>query len=245
MPRSFSTEAVVLGSNKLREADRIVNLFTSARGKVPTVVKGIRKVSSRFGGRLEPFTVLQVQLHEGRSLHTLTGADTIKTHAPVRDNPAALKAGFSMINLLERETNELERRPRTFNLLLRFLNELEQAAKTGIAAGNMALLALGAELKLLLLAGYLPHLKNCAACGAETNLPRFSAQVGGVICADCPGESFAISEESLAVMRFLLENPLRKATYLQSGRSVVDNIWQVVKEICRYHLGIDLKVEPW
>jgi DNA repair protein RecO (recombination protein O) len=70
LPRNYSTEAIVLGSHKLGDADRVVTLFTADRGKVPTVVKGVRKVKSRFGGRLEPFTQLQVQLHEGRNLHT-------------------------------------------------------------------------------------------------------------------------------------------------------------------------------
>ncbi len=246
MPASFSTEAAVLGSHKLRDADRIVTLFTSGFGRVPVVVKGVRKVKSRFGGRLEPFTQLNVQLCKGRSLHTLTGADTIKTRSAARGHPAALKAGFSFINLLGRETNELENRPRTYNLLTRFLDGLDESVKSGAGEKCFAFLALAADLKLLLLAGYLPSLTSCAACSAdEKDLTRFSAAAGGVLCADCPGESFPITDASLAEMRRLLERPLAQACADPPGMTVAAGIWQAIREICRFHLGVDLKVQPW
>ncbi len=270
MSRGYSTEAIVLGSHKLREADRVVNLFTSARGKTPTVVKGVRKVGSRFGGRLEPFTHLEVQLHEGRTLHTLTGADTVRTHAAIRGQPAALKAGLSFIDLLSRTGAELERRPRCFNLLVRFLDEMEKVVSAGTADGagetgsapglhdgrsaddvdgaagvnRPAVLALGAELKLLLLSGYLPHLSSCAHCGSEESLPRFSAMAGGALCADCPGESFPVSAAALEAMRFLLESPLAAAAGRRLDAAAERETWRAVREVCRYHLGFDPRVAP-
>ena len=259
MQRDYSTDAVVLGSHKLREADRVVTLFTADRGKVPTVVKGVRKIGSRFGGRLEPFTELKVRLNEGRNLHTLTGADTVRTGAAIRDRPAALKAGLSFIDLLARETNDLERRPRTYNLLVNFLGVLGEAAGSGMTDGGAAgvsgngeagrgaaLLALGAELKLLLLAGYLPHLSGCSVCGGDDRLPvKFSAREGGALCADCHGDSFPIAPEALATMRRLLEQPLTAAAALETDDRCQRQMWQAIREICRYHLGVDLRVEPW
>ncbi len=247
MPRDYSTDAVVLGSHKLGEADRIVTLFTSGRGKVPTVVKGVRKVGSRFGGRLEPFTELKVQLHEGRNLHTLTGADTVRTGAAIRDNPTALKAGLAFIDLLNRETNDMERRPRTFNLLVNFLFELERTARSGSAGSAPATLALSAELKLLLLAGYLPHLSSCSVCGRDEPHPiRFSAKEGGAVCGQCPGDSFPVSAAAQDSMRRLLEQPLAAApALLLPADGERKQIWRAIREICRYHLGFDLRIEPW
>ncbi|MBK5226344.1 MAG: DNA repair protein RecO [Thermoleophilia bacterium] len=239
MPPNYSTEAIVLGSHKLRDADRVVNLFTAERGKVPTVVKGVRKVKSRFGGRLEPFTYLQVQLHEGRNLHTLTGADTIKTHAVIRERPSTLQAGLAFIDMLNRVTHDFEKRPRSFNLLVRFLNEMDEAT-----AGCIAL-TLAAELKLLLLSGFLPHLETCASCGADENLPRFSAQVGGTLCENCKGESFQVNDRTLTTMRFLLEKPLAEVTGTEIDENAARETWRCVREVCRYHLGTDLRVEPW
>lgn len=248
MPRNYSTEAVVLGSHKLADADRVVTLFTADRGKVPTVVKGVRKVKSRFGGRLEPFTHLQVQLHEGRNLHTLTGADTVMTHAVIRDKPAALKAALGFIEMLGRATPDFEKRPRSYNLLVNYLLEMDEAAissRNKAGENDYAIITLGAELKLLLLAGFLPHLADCAGCGSKEGLPRFSAEIGGTLCENCGGKSFRVASETLEAMRWLLEKPLSKAGGSAIDERTAREIWQCVREICRYHLGTDLRVEPW
>jgi len=253
MPRTYSTEAVVLGSHKLGDADRIVTLFTRDHGKTPTVVKGVRKIRSRFGGRLEPFTHLNVQLHEGRNLHTLTSADTIRTHAALRDNPESLRAGLAFVDMLGRATAEVERRPRTFNLVINYLDVMEKlnSEDTGAASGSSAArqglisTTLGAELKLLMLTGFLPHLANCASCGTANSLPRFSAQAGGALCENCGGESFEVSGPALEIMRRLLEKPLSESASTTLTMETASEVWSCIREICRYHLGVDLKVKPW
>ena len=264
MARTYSTDAIVLGSHKLGDADRVVTIYTSARGKVPTVVKGVRKVNSRFGGRLEPFTHLQVQLHEGRNLHTLTGADTVKTYSAIRDTPPALKGGLAFIDMLARTAPDFEKRPRSFNLLVNFLDEMESECRkfskgeagapvvetssppaTPPAMTPFTLITLAAELKLLLLAGFLPHLADCAVCGAAGELPRFSAQAGGALCENCGGESFRVGAETLEAMRLLLETPLSGAAAAGMEMQTAHEVWRSIHEICRYHLGTDLRVEPW
>ncbi len=249
MPRDYSTAAIVLGSHKLRDADRVVTLYTAERGKVPTVVKGVRKVKSRFGGRLEPFTHLQVQLHEGRNLHTLTGADTVRTHSSLRDCQPALKAGLAFIDMLGRLTTDFERQPRTFNLVVNYFDVMDKFNRLvrdrSAGAGVFTAITLGAELKLLLLAGFLPHLAHCAVCGAGGELPRFSAQAGGALCDDCGGESFRVSARTLDAMRRLLERPLSEAAVLELDEMTAREVWRAIREICRYHIGTDLRVEPW
>lgn len=252
MTRDYSTEAIVLGSRKLGEADRIVDLFTDARGRVPTVVKGVRKVGSRWGGRLEPFTILNVQMYEGRNLHTLTSADTLKTNASLRGDPFFLKAGLSVVEMISRSTPELHRKPRTYNLFLRFTEEMEKASKIPVTSGgenncgaSAAVLALAAQLKILLLAGFLPHLVSCAHCGSQEALAGFSAQAGGAVCHACKRDGFAVLPESLTGMKYLLENPLAEAREAVIGDNSRRQIRRAVREICEYHLGARLRVEPW
>ncbi len=77
MPGPVKTEAVVLRSIRYAEADRILHLYTPHRGRVSAIAKGVRRARSRFGGRLEPFFRLRLELHEGRGeLLTVTGAHT-------------------------------------------------------------------------------------------------------------------------------------------------------------------------
>ena len=82
----MKTEAVVLRSIRYGEADRILHLYSAARGRVNAIAKGVRKPRSRFGGRLEPFFRLDLVLHEGRSeLLTVTSVSTIP---PARAAPS-------------------------------------------------------------------------------------------------------------------------------------------------------------
>lgn len=244
MPRAFSTQAIVLGSRKLGEADRIVIMLTEVRGMVPVVAKGARKIKSRFGGRLEIFTLLQVQLYEGRSLFTLTGADTVKMHAASRGQPAALSAGLAFVDLLRRSIPEQEKRPRTFNLLANFLDESDRAASLECDRAGFQILAISALLKLLLLLGYLPHLAHCSVCGAQTISPRFSASAGGALCNKCPGEGIQVSAEALMLMRRLLEEPLSWSWQQEAKPDQIDDAFRCIHELCRYHLGFDPRLKP-
>ena len=85
MHGSYKTEAVVLRSMRLGEADRVLHLYTPSRGRVGAVAKGVRRTRSRVGARLEPFSRVALVLHEGRGeLHTISGVDTLATHHGVR-----------------------------------------------------------------------------------------------------------------------------------------------------------------
>lgn len=246
MPREYDSEAIVLGSHKLGDSDRVVTLFTSARGKVPTVVKGVRKVKSRFGGRLEPFTLLSVRLHEGRSdLSTLTAADTINTFAAIRDRTESLQAGLSVLELLTRTTTDHEQRPRTWNMLRRFLPVFDAAARAEGQVPALLALTLSAQLKLLLLAGFLPHVDSCASCGAsEAVLDRFSAPAGGALCRDCSDEQQDIRPSSLSAMSYLLQHQIIQAPELAPDHDTALDVWHCIREICRFHIGVNLRVPP-
>ena len=74
----YRDEAIVLRTQKLGEADRIITLLTRSHGRVRAVAKGVRRTTSRFGSRLEPFSHVDVQLAEGRSLDVVTQAETLR-----------------------------------------------------------------------------------------------------------------------------------------------------------------------
>ena len=73
----YRDEAIVLRTHKLGEADRIITMLTRTRGRVRAVAKGVRRTKSRFGSRLEPGMVVDVQCYEGRNLDTVTQVETI------------------------------------------------------------------------------------------------------------------------------------------------------------------------
>jgi DNA repair protein RecO (recombination protein O) len=84
--------AIVLNSRPLGEADRMLRLFTRELGRVDAVVKGVRKTSSRWGGRLEPYNVCDLMLYQGRTLYTVTQAHLVDVFLKLRDDREALTA---------------------------------------------------------------------------------------------------------------------------------------------------------
>ena len=110
--RSYKTEAIVLRSFRLGEADRVLHLYTLERGRIGAVAKGIRRTKSRFGARLEPLSHVQTILHEGRGeLQTVTGVDLLRSHRAAREDPYRLGVGLvgleAMLRLYsEQEANE-------------------------------------------------------------------------------------------------------------------------------------------
>ena len=92
MSRYEKARAIVLSSRPLGEADRIVCLFSRELGRLDAVVKGVRRTKSRWGGRLEPFGVVDLVLFRGRTLYTITSAQLVATFAHVREDREAMAA---------------------------------------------------------------------------------------------------------------------------------------------------------
>src|SRR5271170_1054560 len=210
--RAVKTEAVVLRSMRYGEADRILHLYTPNRGRLSAIAKGVRRARSRFGGRLEPFFRLRIELHQGRGeLMTVTGAQTVDGHAQLRGDARALDAAARACDAVGRLFETSEPHPGVFNLLCRKLSLLdEQAAGAGRAAiGRSAALAF--RLKLLIAAGLAPQLGSCAACGEREHLVGFSGAAGGVVCGACEAGSFSLSEDAHRFMTEALARSLADA----------------------------------
>jgi DNA repair protein RecO (recombination protein O) len=207
--RALKTEAVVLRSMRYGEADRILHLYTPHRGRVGAIAKGVRRARSRFGGRLEPFFRLHIELHEGRGeLLTVTGADTIDPHARLRTSARALDAAARACDAVGRLFETSEPHPGVFNLLCRQLALLDERAGERGGGVSARAGALAFRLKLLVAAGLAPALGACANCGEHEHLVGFSGAAGGVVCGACEAGSFPLLEEAHAFMTRALGSSL-------------------------------------
>jgi DNA repair protein RecO (recombination protein O) len=197
----YRDDAVVLRTQKLGEADRIVTLLTRRTGRVRAVAKGVRRTKSKFGARLEPFSHVDVQLYAGRSLDIVTQVETRDAFGDrlASDYPK-YTAGTAMLETAERLTAE-EREPslRLYLLLVGALRALTEET-------HDARLVLDAfVLRALAVSGYSPALTECARCGSAGPHRWFSVAGGGVMCGDCrPAGSATPSVESVALLVALL-----------------------------------------
>jgi DNA repair protein RecO (recombination protein O) len=229
--QGYRDDGVVLRTQKLGEADRIITLLTRQNGRVRAVAKGVRRTKSRFGARLEPFTHVDVLIHPGRSLDVITQAEVIRPYGtPLAGDYPRYTAGTAMLETAERFT-PMEKEPalRQFLLLiggLRALGEKDdkdekgdkrengENGENGAAAEEVETaqvreprLVLDAYLlRSLAVAGYSPALEQCARCGAAgTRLTAFAVAAGGMVCSSCrPPGAASPSAETVALMLALL-----------------------------------------
>jgi DNA repair protein RecO (recombination protein O) len=205
---TYRDDGIVLRTHKLGEADRIVTVLGRRTGRIRAVAKGVRRTKSRFGARLEPFTHVDLMLHEGRSLDVITQAVTLRPYGEqlASDYPR-YTTGTAMLETAERLT-PVEKEPamRQFLLLvggLRALGEGEHEPRLVLDAFLLRSLAV---------AGYAPALEECAICGTPAPDARsgsgsraFGLASGGLTCQSCrvPGSATA-SAATVALMSALM-----------------------------------------
>ena len=242
--RAYNTEAVVLRSIRLGEADRVLHLYTEAHGKVGAVAKGVRKTLSRFGARLEPLSHVELVLHRGRGeLETVTAAQLVHSHRAAREDYYRYSVGMIGAEAMLRLFSEEEANDRAFTAVTRFLDLLDDAPH---AADRPTLdpLGLAFQLKLLWLAGYLPHMSACAECGTEQEpLVGYSTRAGGAVCTRCAAatEALTLTPDGIAGIEALLARPLADAADLGLTERTRRDALRVVTASYEYHGGFRLR----
>ena len=236
----YKEQGVVLRSAKLGEADKIVTIMTQGSGKVRGVAKGIRKTTSRFGARLEPFTHVSLMLYRGRGqLDTITQAEIIAPYMTIRSDLALFAAGETMLEAVDKVAEEHERNVRLVVLLLAGLRALEArpADPTAVAESFM--------LKLLSLSGFHPSLTACAVCGAR-DPQLFSAGLGGAVCATCAERGVVpVSREVLGYLAQLAVADLTEAgAAVQPEQRVRADARGLLYGFAEYHLERRMKSLP-
>jgi DNA repair protein RecO (recombination protein O) len=196
----YRDEAVVLRTHKLGEADRVVTLLSRHHGQVRAVAKGVRRTTSRFGARLEPFTMVDLQLHRGRSLDIVTQAETLAPYGErlVSDYPR-YTAGQAMLETAQRLTEEGEPAVQQYLLLVGGLRTLAE----GVHDASLVLDAF--LLRSLSVAGWAPSFVDCSRCGAPGPHRAFAVAAGGSVCPSCrPPGSASPAPATLQLLAALL-----------------------------------------
>lgn len=177
----------MLRTQKLGEADRIITMLTRGNGRVRAVAKGVRRTTSKFGSRLEPFTYVDLQIAEGRSLDIVTQAETLAPYgAKLGSDYEKYTAGTVMLETAERLVVE-DKEPalQQFLLLVGALRTLSAGERNPSQVLDSFLL------RSLSVAGYAPSFEACAQCGLEGPHRAFNPAAGGMLCGGCrmPGSA--------------------------------------------------------
>ena len=179
-PRTYRTEGVVLRTYKLGEADRIIVLLTREHGQVRAVAKGVRRTSSMFGSRLEPFMAVDLLLARGRNLEVVTQAQTKGAYGyGIASDYGRYTAATAIAETAERLTDIGESGGSQYALVAGAFSALSR----GLHPSELILDSY--LLRALATAGWAPSFTDCARCGAPAPHTAFSAPLGGAVCPVC------------------------------------------------------------
>lgn len=189
----------MLRTHKLGEADRIVTMLSRSHGKVRAVAKGVRRTSSRFGARLEPFMVADVQLYIGRSLDIVQQAESLGSYgAEIAVHYDRYTSANAMVETADR-LNEAEATPQQYLLLVGGLRALARGEHASRSILDSYLL------RAMALSGWAPGLGECARCGTAGPHQTFVAQLGGMVCESCaPAGSARVAPGTVRLLESLM-----------------------------------------
>ena len=202
-PRQFRTQAIILSRRDFGESDRLLTLFTPARGKLRVIAKGARKPKAKVSGHVELFARSDCLIFKGRNLDILTQAELIEPYLGLREDLRRGAYANYVAELLDRFTaDEEEASGGLFLLLHETLARVSDAADPRLAARFF-------ELRLLDLAGFKPELEECVISRAALKPERqyFSHEEGGVVSLGSAPEVASplvdIDFDSLKLLRHL------------------------------------------
>src|SRR5690606_13457966 len=174
-------------------------MLSRRHGKIRAVAKGVRRTSSRFGARLEPFMVADVQRYTGRSLDIVQQADSLGSYgADIAADYERYTAASAMVETADR-LSEAESGPQQYLLLVGGLRALTLGEHAPRSILDSYLL------RVMALAGWAPALAECARCGRAGPHDVFVAQLGGIVCRDCaPAGSPRVDAETVRLLGALM-----------------------------------------
>jgi len=227
------------------ESSRVISLFTSQRGKLKAVAKGVKKSAIKKGGALELFCHIQgvVYLKENVELGTIGSIELVESYAHLADNPSSFGFASAYCEILDKLTTIDQPVEGLFELTEEFFGQM---AKHGPEAS--AILFWAAFIKMLTILGYQPHLFECVACGRknEGKAAFYDAQKGGIICSKDTLEHVEygkLSASGLAILQQSLINPLSAMAKIEPSDKNLAEIEDFIISFAVYHTGLrrDLK----
>ncbi|MGP0021740.1 MAG: DNA repair protein RecO [Candidatus Sulfotelmatobacter sp.] len=231
------SEAIVLRSYPLREADLLVTFFTRAEGKVRGVARSAKKSKRRFGGALEPLTYVRAfyDVREGQELARLDSCEVLESPMASEVSYARAVALGHIAELLDELLPDREANDPVFRLTLSVLHAL-QPSMTG---PEIWMPITYFELWLTRLVGFLPELTECTVCGRNLNGSRayFHALADGLMCSDDKRlASSELSNDSRTLAAQMFRAPVESFAGIPWPKAQAADLRKFLIQILQRHL---------
>ncbi len=256
------TEAIVIKATNLREADKIITFFSRDFGKIQGIARGIRKIHSRYSGKLELFTRLSVIFFQKTEplptgaqhpLLNMTQADVVEVFPELQADFNKLIGASYIAEFLNRVFEPYDdSQPQVYPLVCKTLRAMAEAQQIRPILPAF-------ELKLLTHLGYAPELNRCTNChksraklldtpSVANQTPGFSFATGGFLCPSCrqlKKEAAQVTYQALDLLQALLETDISQVEHLDCSSSIHQEIKYLLTNYLQFHLGLSLKTDAF
>ncbi|MEW5908421.1 MAG: DNA repair protein RecO [Thermodesulfobacteriota bacterium] len=236
---TLSTPAIVLHRAAYGDFDLILTLYTLESGKLTAIAKSAKKSIRRFAGALEPFSLLNVVLREGKGMPVLQEAGLTEPFGKIRE--AILKTAYAAYwaEIVKNWSEEGHEQASVFNLLVTVLRALD-----GRISGE-EVLSIFFQVHFLKLAGLLPNIHICRVCHLDlekikTDTVIFHIAKGGIICDRChraESRIDSISKGSLKQLKWIEKSDLPKALRVRFSPLNLKESRDLLEGFISHHLG--------
>ena len=237
------TEAIVLRTYNLSEADKIVVCLTRSAGVVRAVARGARRLKSRFGASLEPSTLLNLSYYEkeGRELVSLRHAEILRSYFSLSQSTEAVVSLAYMSELIIEFVPPHEPNERFFRMVRACVEALADSPMDQQAVVRYF------EIWTLKLAGFLPDMHLCAGCGERLGRERETIYLNSECrphCQACSdGLGTALSGEAYEQLRAIRRLSPHEFARTSRGASTHQEIAQVARRLIGRVLEKELRAQ--
>lgn len=239
MHEQFTTNVINLKSYSISEADKIILMYSKEKGLIKGVAKGIKKTTSKLGGRMDMLVANKLMLNKGKNLDTICQAEALNTFLNLRRDMNklfyAMYAGEIVANFgTENDPNSEE----IYNLFYAFLERISKSEKKE----HIMLSLLRFQLKIMDITGYSIELNNCVKClkNHSDEEMYFSIENGGILCTDCASNitrKIKIPQKIIEFLNVLLKEDFFSETKYDNlaNEKVCDTCINLLKKYIEYY----------
>ncbi len=224
-------EGIVLRSQKLKEIDKIVTIFSREHGVVKGLAKGALKFNNRFGSSLEPLSHIRFIYYdrEGRELFIIKTAELIKSYFEIQRDPKIFNGFSQMVELLEEFLPQKVKDEKIFRLL-------KACLETTLKGIEIELSLLYFKFWILKASGFLPDLRKCKRCRKEKG-GYLSTSMDGIYCYDCAKiKTLEVTEFTGKFLGFILKNPPSNLVDFPIPENEKIRIENLINELLLHHI---------
>jgi len=226
MEETYNIQAIVLGRQYFRESDSKITVYSLEKGRLELVARGTKKISSKLAGHLEPKGFVKIMVVRGKRFDYVGGVVSENSFQKIKNDLDKIKSAGEAINIFLKLIKEEEKNLDIYNLIKSFFEILNKKDFS-----NNDFLVSSFLLKLSVYLGYSPELFNCVICKEkiQPNGNRFSISKGGMVCKNCQAkDSLTISDNSIKIIRFIINNNLDKIIKIKTIKQQISEIKNIV-----------------